>query len=172
MMISASPRYLSDSDVSRVPWPPSSGPAISSRDLRTEESALFIAPSDPQRRGMVTQWVRSNLAPLRDLAPNWDSYGGMPIALRVLDAAEQLSTALLITYEGLPWPTFVPRPDGGIAIEWDRPDAELVVELPATSEPLRDAAVSFSDFGTQQAWDGPIDSVGPLTTYALERMTV
>lgn len=173
MTVSPSPRYLSDLDVFRLPWPRPSSPAITARDVRMNEAvAPFAATADPQRRRMVTQWIRSYLDPLRNLAPNWDSYGAMPIASRVFDAAEQLSTELLVVLEGQPWPTFVPRPDGGIAIEWDRPHAELVIELPATSEPLRDATVSFAEFDTQQAWDERLDSAGSLILDALDRMAV
>ncbi len=167
-MISAAPSYLSDREVVRLHLPQFPSLAITSDDLETQENATSSASIEDARRSMVAEWVASHLDPLRNLAANWDTYGGQPLTIEALDAAQRLATALLL--EGHPWPAFVPRADGGVSIVWNRPSIELAFELPASLDPLGDASVFFADETVPSEWEAQLDLADPRIGAAFDRL--
>lgn len=168
MMVSAAPAYLSDEDVVRLRWPYSSSPALTSSDVETRGIASGNAVTGDARIQMVTEWVASHLDPLRTLLPNWDSYGGRPMTVRALGAAERLSAALLL--EAAPWHSFVPRPDGGVTLVWNRPHAEFSIELPATDDPVADGSAFFVDETSGEEWEDHLNLEDPRFGDALRRL--
>lgn len=80
----------------------------------------------------IDGWVDSTMRPLRRLEPNWDSYGGQPVARFALDASAQFLSGLL--HQGVPAPSIVPTGRGGVAFEWHRPGFELNIEMAPDGE--------------------------------------
>ncbi len=75
-------------------------------------------------------WVEptvQSLGMLLQLGPNWDSYGGSPIAPRCVAAALDLVFGAL-PYD-TPVPSVVPTSGGGLQLEWHTRGAELEVEF-------------------------------------------
>lgn len=69
-----------------------------------------------------------------DLEPNWDSYGGKPVALKTVQKAERLFSQIVerfsFTHEGKICPFDVaPRSDGGVQFEWRSEKNALEVEV-------------------------------------------
>jgi len=168
MALNVAPAFLSDHDVVRRRWPTSSSPAISDRDVEPRETPRRVPVADDEGYRMATEWIDSQLENLRALPLNWDSYGGQPMSLRALQATRQLAEFLAL--EGWPWPVLVPRADGGIALEWDAPRAELVIELTATDDPLRDATALFADDESGDQWEDRLATAERRIADALTRL--
>ncbi len=61
------------------------------------------------------------------LPENWDSYGGLPISLDVIDEAKGiLKTAIILD---LPEPWVAPGGDGGIGIQWNTGWADMYIDV-------------------------------------------
>ena len=61
------------------------------------------------------------------LPSNWDSYGGQPINRQWAERALRLARVLLVA--GIPTPSVVPTPNGGIQLEWHRRDLDLELAI-------------------------------------------
>lgn len=88
------------------------------------------------------------LAVLKQLQPNWNSYGAEPVHPLAIQRAEQvLRTLADVTRE----PFVGPASRGGVAIEWhtDEVDIELVVGADGSFEAALEDRVSGLD------WEGP-----------------
>jgi hypothetical protein len=77
-------------------------------------------------------WALDQLDDIAKLGPDWDSYGGDPIAPRAIALATDLLRFVdeklsRIAFEQS-WPQIVaPRADGGVQIEWGTPPVEIAV---------------------------------------------
>ena len=103
-----------------------------------------VAPS-PRRdkEGNRPQWspVRSLQSPvwlkevydrvsaLAEIKENWDSHGGLPVAVDALSGARVLLSNLNI--EDMPRPLVAPLPDGGIGLHWRIAERDLEIEIEA-----------------------------------------
>jgi hypothetical protein len=97
--------------------------------VNATRSSLFD-PFDRERA--ATRWALSVVEPLRELPVNWDSYGGFPVD----DDAAEIGVSILtwIAMAALPLPQTFPTADGGLSVEWHRPDVDLVISLTAPDE--------------------------------------
>ena len=168
MTLDVAPAFLSDHDVIRRRWPTSSSPTISERDVEPEEASRHARVFDDLHYRMATEWIDSQLENLRALPLNWDSYGGQPVSPRALEAARGFAEFLVL--QGWPWPVLIPRADGGIAMEWDAPRTELVIELAATADPLRDATAFFADDDSGDQWEDRLETAEQRIADALTRL--
>lgn len=63
----------------------------------------------------------------RELKPNWDGYGALPLDA---DVFEMMTGFLLLTLPaGFPDPDLIPGGDGSLAAEWHLADAEFTLNL-------------------------------------------
>jgi hypothetical protein len=82
--------------------------------------------------------VRRQLAVLERLQPNWDSYGGAPVAAAAIEAVTQLFDQRPYVRE----PFIAPVASGGLLLEWTAGAVEIEAEFD------RDGVVSV-------LWTGP-----------------
>ena len=61
------------------------------------------------------------------LAPNWDSYGGVPVREEIVDLAV-LIAGMMAGY-GFSRPAICPESSGGVLMEWEQSDRALTVDL-------------------------------------------
>lgn len=91
-------------------------------------------------------WALEQLHEIKDLEPDWDSYGADPIAPRSIALAKDL---LLLVEEKLSRVAFnqsrpqiiAPRPDGGVQIEWGTPILKIAVH----TDPLGSLGYLYKD---------------------------
>lgn len=132
--------------------------SIGSRaDLRAGDSEVEAA-----------EWVKAAIWPLIELQHNWDSYGGRAVELGVASAAERLLAPLLV--QGVPAPSFVPTSDGGLSLEWHRPEFELVIDLKASQDEGSIGSAFFSDDTSGEEWELELVAAGPQLVTALTRL--
>ena len=62
-----------------------------------------------------------------ELAPNWDSYGGGPVPMRIVDDA--VVVAEIMAKYGFSRPDVCPESSGGVLMEWQQSDRALTVDL-------------------------------------------
>ncbi len=94
---------------------------------------------------------RSQIRPLLDLPPDWDSYGGLPIDKQSADFA----TALLI-YLGNRYvepPSVVPTSKGGVSLEWYRPTLEVGFEVRPGPRGHPQLSIFYSNDATGVEWE-------------------
>ncbi len=90
-------------------------------------ATTVIAPEGPRiiaLRRLSDRWVQGMRA-LLELTDGWDSYGGLaprPLAVAVAASLMEWSSSL-----GVPDPSVVPSPDGGIQLEWHQGGMDLEV---------------------------------------------
>ena len=94
---------------------------------------------------------------LTQLAPNWDSYGGLPVHPTVAEAAVRLVQS--IAGPGMPQPKVVPTPKGGLQLEWHTGDVDLEVELvsPTRLNVVFESRTGGEEWERELTWD-----LGPL----------
>lgn len=61
------------------------------------------------------------------LPENWDSYGGSPISLIVIDEAKEILKSAI--YLDLPEPWVAPGGDGSVGIQWEVDGADLYIDV-------------------------------------------
>lgn len=64
--------------------------------------------------------IRKRLNELNALAPNWDSYGGVPLGVEAARGAFELLQLVMEDDSPIPW--IVPTSGGGLQIEWNVSD--------------------------------------------------
>jgi hypothetical protein len=147
-----------------------SSPGGSTGTLPRDEIIEDLAVAEPylaaRRQEFVASWVDIQLRPLRDLGPGWDSYGGMPLGPRVLNVARAFLTQMLLN--GLPFPSLVPTPRGGISLEWTSPGREFAISLAGH----RDVSMSvfYSNDETGIEWEIALPSADGRIPAALEEL--
>ena len=99
--------------------------------------------------------IDSQLYRLRQLQPDWDSYGAPSIDAAVLRRVKAFLTDVLAA--SLPAPYVVPTSKGGITLEWRRGERELIVEL-VPDQSAMDAF--FSDDAIDAEWELPLPANG------------
>jgi hypothetical protein len=62
-------------------------------------------------------------------SPDWDGYGGAPIAEAAIRAAESLARELSLLGGGIAAPEVSPAPDGGILFDWVRGSDRLAISV-------------------------------------------
>lgn len=67
--------------------------------------------------------VTARLSALEGLAPNWDSYGALPVA--VIHANRAVRFLRRFMTDALPRPDVVPLNDGGVQLEWHLPNCRV-----------------------------------------------
>ena len=72
-------------------------------------------------------------ARVRELGADWDGYGAHPPCESSIKFAQRLWQSLRSNYD-LPLPDVMATPEGGVYLEWDTPNAVLVVELGPSGE--------------------------------------
>lgn len=125
--------------------PPVSAPA----ELEAGGGVIDLFEWERQRDAErnAREWARSIVDPFRHLPEGWNSYGAMAVDPNAADLAEQLLAAMLLR-PGLARPQAAPSADGGVSIEWHRPNLDLVVSIGPGDEP---PSAYFSDAG--QEWE-------------------
>ena len=71
----------------------------------------------------------AKLNELANLADNWDGYGGAAISQSTLDHVRKLLGAQVLYGRDLSLPDLMPTSNGTIALEWQEPDGEAIVEI-------------------------------------------
>lgn len=107
--------------------------------------------------GPVAYAIDHQLAPLRNLPYDWDSYGGRPLDRRVAEIARRFLTWIAI--EGRPAPFIVPTPTGGLSVEWRRGNRELILEFAGVA-PASSVSVYFADDDAGSEWEMPFPGDG------------
>lgn len=92
-------------------------------------------------------WLQARIDHLLSLEPNWDSYGARRVAWESALTAASLVAGLV--EQGIAAPDVMPTVDGGISIEWHRPQWEFVLEV-AQASPI---AAYFYDSATNEEWE-------------------
>jgi hypothetical protein len=92
------------------------------------------------------------LSELRDLAPNWDGYGALPVSDEAMGNSKE---ALLRLLRYAPTPDITPNPNGTISFEWTSGQGEAHLEIGKTR---------FSFFvkprrGKSILTDGPVSAI-------------
>ncbi len=145
------------------------GPGLSERDVDLSGAGTGFGSTGPsesawssvdifdayERRVVfadyVGRWARSQIRPLLDLPPDWDSYGGLPIDKQSADFA----TALLI-YLGNRYvepPSVVPTSKGGVSLEWYSPTLEVGFEVRPGPRGHPQLSIFYSNDATGVEWE-------------------
>jgi hypothetical protein len=77
--------------------------------------------------GNFDQKIKGLLDPIHNLEDDWDSYGGKPVTLAALETAYNFLNLLFELR--FPTPTIVPTSNGGLVLEWTKPDFELSFDI-------------------------------------------
>lgn len=147
-------RTLSDRDLSYVESAASAPHDVAlTRDPQESNEFLLPFPGGTiivRRDGEVPAWLEPTLRVLEQLlwlAPNWDSYGALPVDVRHALAALELLAAIM--RDDAPIPIIGPTNRGGIQIEWHERGIDLEIET-LSVHMLR---ASFEDSVTGTEWD-------------------
>jgi hypothetical protein len=80
------------------------------------------------------EWGYEVIAPLRALPGSWDSYRAAPLNDAVADLGTNVFASLALL--DVTPPQVFPTADGGLSLEWHRPDLDFVISLsPPWDEP-------------------------------------
>lgn len=108
------------------------------------------------------------LAPLRELAPDWDSYGGYQMTPAAL--AEARALLVKLARAGHPDPAIVPTSPGGVGLEWHAKGLDLSIDIDPDESPM--ASVYFADEATNEEWEMPLAEAQPRLDDALGRIAL
>jgi len=124
-----------------------------------QSTATTSSLSDSEGRRGLLEFIGANvdtqLSRLRQLQPDWDSYGAPPVDAAVLLRVRAFLTDVLSA--NLPAPYVVPTAKGGITLEWHRGERELIVEL-VPEQSAMDAF--FADDEIDAEWELPLPADG------------
>ena len=164
--------HLTDAEISRhrrwaVPEPVVT---LSQQQVQTisdtsEDDAVPVAPEAVRA---AARWLEERIGPLLWLAPNWDSYGGRAVLANVADFAQSLLAPLLA--QKVPAPMIVPTSEGGLALEWHRAAADLVIHIAPTLDPSSSATAFFADDDSGLEWEDELVVAAPRMSAALKRI--
>jgi hypothetical protein len=153
-------RRLSDAGIRRTALPAArDASAFSHGRVMTDIRRPFVAAFDG------TGTVRRLLAPVAMLDPGWDSYGGAAIDEMVLNRAEAFLVPLADA--GDPLPRVFPTAQGGLELEWRRPEHELSLEFkPVLGFQSPGVTVYARDEAKDEEWEGEIATADPAQLQA------
>lgn len=137
-LIDTSERYrvpvgLIDEEAEHAPQ----GPHCQAEDTVTNDA--FVVPE--------CSWLYEaarRLREIRNLAPNWDSYGSRPLSDDAFNSAKEVLFAMGCD---TPPPAIVPVSGGGVQFEWQVEDRELEIEF------LPDSRIVFLRVHEDEATD-------------------
>jgi hypothetical protein len=169
----ATPRLnLSDKDIHRQQRRPTPEPIVTlsqlqvqTTDPRADDDTVAITAGAILA---AARWLEDRIEPLLWLAPNWDSYGGRAVQSNVADFAQRLLAPLLA--QAVPAPMIVPTSDGGLALEWHRAAADLVIHIPRAADPSAAATAFFADDTVGIEWEETLVAAAPRMGEALKRI--
>lgn len=155
MSLAAPRRHLTDEDLGQV--------VVSSVGVtaRTSLSEVDVRPVNPvslesrfqakaqESRARALDWARESIEPLRQLPGNWDSYGALPVH----DVAAEITIGIAagLAFAAVPSPQVFPTADGGLSLEWHRPNFDFVITVP----PPEDGQPSAYLFSPDDEWTIP-----------------
>jgi hypothetical protein len=117
-------------------WPGSPGDSTSITEGEVVPVPTGLEPVDldhPRTRAAFS-WAQAVIDPIRLLPPGWDSHSAAPLDSWVGRFGIGLLATLAI--QRVNPPQVFPTADGGLSLEWHRPDIDLVIYLsPPTEEP-------------------------------------
>jgi hypothetical protein len=129
MLAPPAPRHISDLDLgARIGLRRMDRRMMSDEDVWPVSDTSLSSFADSDEEHAAERWARSVVEPFRDLRQNWDSYGGYPVS----SATAEIGVGVLtwIALLGVSLPQTFPTSDGGLSIEWHRPDLDFVISLP------------------------------------------
>lgn len=94
----------------------------------------FAFDFEELRQRAALEWAAVVMEPLRGLPPNWDSYGAEPMNPSVVGLGTSLLAALALVKVAPP--QAFATADGGLSLEWHRPDLDFVISLSPPDEEL------------------------------------
>ena len=97
----------------------------------------FVIEICAGRNLSLPTWLNDKLDSFMKLEANWNSYGAGPIAAPVVEDAKNIAQKGMFAGLGDPWVS--PGGDGGIGIEWGRPNHCVMVDI----TPSKGATVSW-----------------------------
>ena len=100
---------------------------MSDIDVRPIQNAVTSSFAEQYEELAAQQWARSVVEPLQNLRQNWDSYGAIPIDRSMAEIG--VGALTWIALAGVPLPQTFPTADGGLSLEWHRPDLDFVIFL-------------------------------------------
>ncbi len=109
--------------------------SISEGVVRTvSEPATATVDFDSLRTQAAVSWASMVIDPLLSLPANWDSYGSAPLDGTVAKFGKGLLAGLAV--QGVASPQAFPTADGGLSLEWHRPELDFVISIsPPGEEP-------------------------------------
>ena len=126
--------------------------AISPESVR-ESGQLRISASVPFREQRFEQF--------KQLPENWDSYGALRISDEAIEKGKSILTLMpAVGFSGEPF--VAPSPSGGVQIEWDLPEREVVLEIPPTGDPITYFSVEATANAQQREIEGTISDTEGL----------
>ncbi|MDO8629058.1 MAG: hypothetical protein Q7R41_01070 [Phycisphaerales bacterium] len=93
--------------------------------------------------------VKKRIAELTQLPANWDSYGAVPVDLRIPRLAEDLVEWFAV--DGMPPPDVFATSDGGMQIEWHIRRVNIEIEI----SPTEGTNLYFHDLNGGEPWSRP-----------------
>lgn len=142
------PVGLIDDEVEHTPQ----GPRCQAEDTVTNDA--FVVPE----RSWLYEAAR-RLREIRNLAPNWDSYGSPPLNEVVFGSAKEFLFSL---HRDAPSPSVVPVSGGGVQFEWQINGRELEIEF------CPDGRIEYLRVSEDETMDeGKIPSIKAMQSHAL-----
>ncbi len=126
-----------------------------SKRLRNRPIEPSNATDAPRARGKRPAWLGPVVARLQEIAqygPGWDSYNAVPVGRENIRAAFAFMRRVL--GDGVPAPSLVALPRGGLQIEWHRAGLDAEIEF---SNGL-DLGLYFRDRTSGFEWEGPSEA--------------
>lgn len=122
--------------------------SISEGDVRpvTEATTQPIEFEELERQAAM-DWASKVIDPLLSLRANWDSYGAVPLDISVARMGKGLLASLAI--QKVASPQAIPTADGGLSLEWHRPELDFVISL---APPHEDPSTAYFRTATEH-WE-------------------
>ena len=114
----------------------------------------------PQKTSALEQ-LRHRLLLITD---NWDGYFAKAPQTKAIEATVNLLDALFKALPSMPYPDVSPSTEGGVIVEWDSRDADILLIIEPTYQIEASVRLGESEY------DGPLESVKVALTSALARI--
>ena len=134
------------------------------REVLYTEPVNVTVESDILELPMWLEPILCSFGDLMALPPDWDSYGGRPIAHGAVDRALDLLASIM--EDSTPVPSIVPIPDGGVQMEWHLAGVDLEITLHGAGG----GEVSFED-RANSSWEGELPASLPRLRPIVRRLS-